>query len=139
MSSRMSLYPKSPYHILPLLIGTTISIAGFPAYFNLPGAIRYFGLPERIASSPAAHSPWILYTSRIQAVGMMLLVFYAQGNYQAVDTVMCFMPAFAAMDVWVVVREGVPQRAWMRATVGLVCGVYGALGGSRVSISCWGE
>jgi hypothetical protein len=127
-----SLLPSIPLsHILPLLIGISVTIACVPTYFNPSSGIRAFGLPERIASSPSAHSPFILYTSRIHAIGVMLLVFYAQGNYAAVDTVMGAMGFFGVVDVWVCVREGVP---WMRGVLGVACGIYGVMGvckGSR--------
>jgi hypothetical protein len=110
-----------------------MSIACIPAYFDQAYAIRLFGLPERIATAPAAHSPWILYTSRIHAIGIMMLIFFAQGNYAAVDMLMTFLGLFGVVDVWVCLREGVPEKAWKRGLAALVVGLYGICSGTRVS------
>jgi hypothetical protein len=115
-------------HILPVLLSTTIALSCIPAYFSPTYAIRLYGLPDRIATSPAAASPWILYSSRIQGVAMMMLVFYARGDYAAVDTVMSFIGFFGVVDVWVCLKEGVPKRAVERGVMSAVVGGYGLFG-----------
>jgi hypothetical protein len=122
------LIPVPLSHILPLFIGTSVTLACTPAYFDQAKAIRMFGLPERIATSPTAYSPWILYSSRIQATGMMILIFYAKGNYEAVDTVLSFIGFFGVVDIWVCMREGVRDKAWQRGLMSAVVGMYGLLG-----------
>jgi hypothetical protein len=122
------LIPVPLNHILPLFIGTSVTLACTPAYFNQAHAIRMYGLPERIATSPAAYSPWILYSSRIQAIGMMILIFYAKGDYAAVDTVLSFFGLLGIVDLWVCVREGVGSKAWQRGLMSAVVGMYGLLG-----------
>jgi hypothetical protein len=125
-----SLLPIPTRHILPLFISTSITLACIPTYFNPPSGIRAFGLPDRIATSPAAHSPWILYTSRIHAIGIMSLIFHARGDYEAVDTVMGTIGVFGLVDGWVCWKEGVLGTALWRSVVSLGVGVYGALGGT---------
>jgi hypothetical protein len=90
-----------------------------------------YGLPERIATSPAAYSPWILYSSRIQAIAMMMLVFLWRRDYEAVDTVMGFIGFLGAVDVWVCYREGVGKRAWERGVMSAVVAGYGMVGGTE--------
>jgi hypothetical protein len=129
----MSLLGLPMTHILPVFLGTSVSVACIPAYFNAPYAIRLFGLPERIATSPAAVSPWMLYSARIQSLAMMILVFYARGDYAAVDTTMAFIGCFGIADVYVCLKEGVPGKAWERGIWSFVVGLYGLAGVTQVS------
>jgi hypothetical protein len=60
----------------------------------------------------------------------MSLVFYARGDYKAVDTVMCVLGVLGGVDVWVCWREGVLETALWRGVVSAGVGVYGVLGGT---------
>ncbi|OAL05132.1 hypothetical protein IQ06DRAFT_213126 [Phaeosphaeriaceae sp. SRC1lsM3a] len=126
----MSLPPFSPYHIPALLIGTAISLACIPPYFNPRAGILEYGLPAHIANSPTAYSPWILYTSRIHAMGVLILTFYVKGNFEAVDMIMSAFGVLGLVDAWVCVREGVRKRALERGIMGVACGVWGFWGGT---------
>ncbi|KAH8731663.1 hypothetical protein GQ44DRAFT_604351 [Phaeosphaeriaceae sp. PMI808] len=121
-------------HIPPLFIGTSITCACIPTYFNTPFGMRLYGLPDHIATSSSAQSPFLLYTSRIHAIGMMVLVFYARGDYAAVDTVMSFLGFLGAMDVWVCVREGVKKKAVERGLTSLVVAAWGLAGMTSASL-----
>lgn len=116
----MSFLPFPPRHLVPLFVMSSTTLMSFPAYFNTPYAIHtLFGLPERIANSPHAQSPFILMTARIQAIGIMMWAFYLKGEYKAVDTVMAILGTWVtAVDVWVCIREGVKGKAVFRGAVG---------------------
>lgn len=130
----MPLLPFPARHIFPLAIMTSITFMSFPAYFNTPYAIQeLFGLPERIAKSPHAQSPFVLMTARIQAIGIMLWVFYLKGEFGAVDTVMGVLGTWVTMfDVWVCWREGVKGKALFRGISGGLVGIWGLLGLTKV-------
>lgn len=123
-------------HLPPLFIGFSVTIACGISYFDIPAGIRAYGLPERIASSPSAVSPWLLYVNRMQTVGMMILVFYAKGEYAAVDTVMAFVGVHAIADVYVCLKEGVPNAAIARGLMGATVSAWGLVGMTSVSPGC---
>ncbi|KAF1952228.1 hypothetical protein CC80DRAFT_495563 [Byssothecium circinans] len=113
-----------PRHIPALLIATSTSIGGLLPLFNAPSAMRSFGLPDRIANSPTAHSPFVLYGSRISAMGVLVFAAYARGDYVAVDFILALMGVFfGPVDVFVCWREGVGGKALFR---GVSCAVVGA-------------
>ncbi|KAH7066658.1 hypothetical protein BKA63DRAFT_424808 [Paraphoma chrysanthemicola] len=120
-------------HLPPLLLGTATTVACFPCYFNVPWAIGHYGLPDRIASSSTAHSPWMLYTNRAHVVGMLILTFLAKRNYAAVDTVMAFIGFMGAMDVYVCLKEDVPRTATWRGIASGLMAAWGLLGMTQVS------
>lgn len=136
-------------HLPPLFIGFSVTIACSISYFDIAAGIRAYGLPERIASSPSALSPSLLYVNRMQTVGMMILAFYyAKGEYAAVDTVMSFVGVHAIADVYVCRKEGVPMPRSLgrdgsgRCIVGIGWYDIRELTGSwmrdHLECACWG-
>ncbi len=126
-----------PRHLFPLFTMTSVTLMSFPAYFNTPFAMHnLFGLPQRIATSPTASSPFILMTARIQAIGIMMCVFYAKGEYAAVDTVMAILGTWVtAVDVWICLKEGVRDKAVFRGVMGGLVGLCGWMGLTAVGVS----
>ena len=119
-----------PFHLLhvpPLLVATALTVGGMMPFWNPDGAIREFGLPERIAVSPPAHACFIISGARISALGMALWVFYLQDKLAAVDTVLALLFYVGAVDGYVCWREGESGKAVFRFLSGVVIGGWGAL------------
>ncbi|KAJ6499806.1 hypothetical protein DFH09DRAFT_945135, partial [Mycena vulgaris] len=116
-------------HIPSLFVATATTFGGLMPFFNAEHAILEFGLPLRIAASKPAHwqSIMILSSARITAIGLVIFLFYFQGNLAAVDTVMALMAYVGAVDGYVCWMEGVPGKALFRAGSGLLIGAWGAL------------
>jgi hypothetical protein len=96
--------------------------------WNPQGAIRAFGFPERIATSQPAQACFTVYGARATCLGMAIWIFYLQGKLQAVDTILALQSYATAVDAYVCWREGVPQKALLRALAGVLVGGWGLLG-----------
>jgi hypothetical protein len=120
-------------HIPPLLIGTMVTVMSTPTYFNVPWGMRLFGLPNRIADAPSAQSAFVLYTSRIQSISALILIFYAKGDYAAVDTVMSMFGFMGTVDVYLCVKEGIPDKALLRGVTSALVALWGWYGMTVVS------
>jgi hypothetical protein len=102
-------------HIPALFAASTQTFGGLWPLWNAPAAMVEFGFPARIAESPTAAPVMTVGTARTTAIGLIMFVFYAQGNYQAVDTVLAITGGWAALvDTWVVWREGNQGHALFR-------------------------
>lgn len=80
--------PFSPRHIPVIFQGTAYVVGGALTYVNPRQAILTFGLPEDIATSPPAQLYSTIDGSRCITLGVLLWLFYLQGNLAAVDTVL---------------------------------------------------
>ena len=127
----ISMSTFSPYHTLPLFIGTALGVGGLMPFWNPAGAIREFGLPERFAISQPVQQSFVISGARVSVLGAATWIFYLQGNLAAVDTIMSLMLWVGAVDGYVCWREGVPSKALMRAASGLIIGGWGMLGLSQ--------
>jgi hypothetical protein len=102
-------------HIPALFAATTQAFGGLWPLWDARGAMLEFGFPARIADVPASAPVMTVGTARTTAIGLIMLVFYAQGKYDAVDTVLAVTGAWAALvDFWVVRNEGNGRHALFR-------------------------
>ncbi|KAL0935966.1 efflux pump antibiotic resistance [Colletotrichum truncatum] len=117
-----------PAHILPLLFATTFTIGGALPLWNPTRAILEFGLPEHIANTKEAHSPFAVYGSRMTAWGIAMWSFYLRGNIKALDTMLAVLFYMGIADGYVCYMEGVPGRALFRFLASAVLSGWGFLG-----------
>jgi hypothetical protein len=123
-------------HVPPLLAATAMTIGAIMPFWDPEGAIRLFGLPERIATSQPAQACFTLYGARATCLGMAIWIFYLQGKLKSADTILALQGYVAAVDAYICWQEGVPKKAIFRALVGVIVGGWGALGlTSRGSIN----
>jgi hypothetical protein len=115
-------------HIPPLLLATTTTVGGFMPLWDPEGAIRLFGLPQRIAISKTAHPLMILSSARISAIGIAIWMLYLRKNYEAVDVVLTSIGWIGVIDGYVCWNEGVPGKAVMRSTSSLLAMLWGVFG-----------
>ncbi|KAJ6519175.1 hypothetical protein C8R45DRAFT_14168 [Mycena sanguinolenta] len=115
-------------HIPPLFVATALTFGGLWPVFDGPGAIRDFGLPERVAVSSPAQSVMILSSGRGTAIGLALFAFYFQRKYAAFDTVMASLLYVGLVDGYVCWLEGVPGKALFRFSSGVLIAGWGVLG-----------
>lgn len=97
-----------------------------------------FGLPERIASSRPAQPVMVLCSARTTTLGLLMFIFYRQGRFEDVDTVMSVMGAYLGLvDSYVCWKEGMPGKAVFRCVSGIVIAGLGLIGlteGSQGSV-----
>jgi len=115
-------------HIPPLFVSAALTFGGLFPFFDGPGAIREFGLPESVATSRAATSVMILSSGRGTAIGLALFAFYFQRKYAAFDTVMTSLFYVGLVDGYVCWLEGVSGRGLFRFASGVLIGGWGLLG-----------
>jgi hypothetical protein len=100
-----------PLHIPPLLLASVFTIGGMMPFWNAPGAIRSFGLPEHIANSKAAQTCFTVYSSRMTAWGIGMWTFWFRNNLKAIDTMLSLLLYVGAVDGYVCWKEGVPSKS----------------------------
>jgi hypothetical protein len=115
----------SLFHIPPLLIATSLTIGGMMPFWNPEGAIRAFGLPDRIAVSKPAQSCFTVYSSRATVHGAAIWILYLRGNLSAVDTLLSVLIYATAIDGYVCWKEGVRGSAVFRMTAGFIVSGWG--------------
>lgn len=117
-------------HLLPLAVATLHASGGLISpLIDSKGAILMFGLPERVAESPAAQTVFASGSIRTSAFGVLVWVFYLQRKLEAVDTVHLVMGTFLGLaDSYVCWLAGVPGHAAFKATAGLLIAGWGAAG-----------
>jgi hypothetical protein len=115
-------------HIPPLLLATTITIGGFMPLWDAEGAIRLFGLPQRIAISKTAQPIMVLSSARISAIGIAIWMLYIRQQYEAMDIVLMVFAYIGAIDGYVCWKEGVPGKAVFRAISSAAVGLWGFYG-----------
>ncbi|CAG9952196.1 unnamed protein product [Clonostachys rosea f. rosea IK726] len=120
--------PFSPRHIPPLFIATAFTLGGLLPLWNPARAIREYGLPERVAESPTAHSPFAAYGSRTTIIGVVMWTLYIRREYRSLDTVMSLLLFAGGVDGYLCWKEGVPGRGWFRFLSSVVFSVWGLAG-----------
>ena len=115
-------------HIPPLFVATATTFGGLLPFFNAEYAIVEFGLPQRIAVSKPVQAIMVASSARITAIGLSLFVFYFQGSFAAVDTVLAILSYVGLVDGYVCWREGVPKKAIFRLVSGLLIAAWGWFG-----------
>ncbi|KAJ7356623.1 hypothetical protein DFH08DRAFT_849556 [Mycena albidolilacea] len=115
-------------HIPPLFVAAALTFGGLFPFFDSPGAILEFGLPDHVAASSPAQSVMILSSGRGTAIGLALLMFYYRRNYSAFDTVMATLFYVGVVDGYVCWLEGVSGKALFRFGSGVLISGWGFLG-----------
>jgi hypothetical protein len=97
--------------------------------FYLQAAIREMGFPPRIHTSKETQAIMTLGMVRTTTIGLALWNFYAQGKFEAVDTLLVILGAwFGAVDACVCWKEGVPGKAMFRRCSGALIAGMGLWG-----------
>ncbi|KAK5991834.1 hypothetical protein PT974_05220 [Cladobotryum mycophilum] len=102
-------------HIPPLFVASATTFGGLWPFWSPRDAMLEFGLPERIANSPAAHPVMVLCSARSTTLGVLMLVFYHQNKLAEVDTIMSIIGAYLGLvDGYICWKEGMPGKAVFR-------------------------
>ena len=118
-----------PRHIPALIAGSTMALGGLWPIFNAPAAMLEFGLPARIANTPAAAPVMVVGTVRTTIIGVLILVFYSRRQMDVVDTFLAVTGGYAGLvDSYVVWREGSPSQAVFRLVSSWLIGAWGVFG-----------
>ncbi|KAJ9144139.1 hypothetical protein NKR23_g6198 [Pleurostoma richardsiae] len=117
----------TPYHIVPLFVASATAFGGLIPFWDPAGAIREFGLPERVAAAKPAHACFVISGARISSLGTAIWIFYLRGDLSAVDTIMALLGYVGVVDGYVCWREVVPSKAVFRAFMGIMIGGWGLL------------
>ena len=114
-----------PRHIPALFAATVMTFGGMWSFLDARGAMLEFGLPERIASTPAAAAVMHINNARTTVFGMCMYAFYFRRDLAACDTILAILGAYAVLvDSYVVWKEGNPRKAAFRlASSGLLSAV----------------
>ncbi|KPM43183.1 hypothetical protein AK830_g3368 [Neonectria ditissima] len=123
-----TLPPFTAWHIPPLFVATTFTFGGMLPFWKPARAIREFGLPERIATSPEAHTCFAVYGSRMSMFGIAIYTFYLRGDFRSLDTILTLLAVAGSVDGYLCWKEGVPGIALFRVVSGLLLGGYGYFG-----------
>lgn len=117
-------------HLLPLAVATLHAAGGlFWPLIDPEGSILMFGLPQRVAESPAAQTIFASGPIRTSAFGVLVWLFYLQGKLEEVDNVHLVMGIWLGLeDSFVCWMAGLPGQAVFKATAGLLIAGWGTAG-----------
>ncbi|KAK7921467.1 hypothetical protein PG985_009489 [Apiospora marii] len=116
-------------HIPALFTATVMTFGGMWSYFDPRAAMLEFGLPDRIASTPAAAAVMHINNARTTVLGMCLYALYFTRQGAACDTVLAILGAYAGVvDSYVVWKEGNPRKAAFRFASSWVLSAVGFAG-----------
>ena len=116
-------------HIPALFAASTMAFGGLWPMFDARGAILEFGLPARIADTPATAPVMVVGNVRTTIIGLLMLIFYSRGQYEVVDTFMAVTGAYAGLiDSYVVWKEGNPGKAAARLVSSGLIAAWGFAG-----------
>ncbi|KAI0835996.1 hypothetical protein F5Y06DRAFT_274969 [Hypoxylon sp. FL0890] len=102
-------------HIPALFSATVMTFGGMWSYFDPRAAMLEFGLPDRIASTPAAAAVMHINNARTTVLGMCMYTLYFRHEFTACDTILAVLGAYAGVvDSYVVWKEGNPRKAAFR-------------------------
>ncbi|KAI1483291.1 hypothetical protein K445DRAFT_318285 [Daldinia sp. EC12] len=104
-----------PRHIPALFTATVMTFGGMWSIFDARAAMLEFGLPERIASAPAAAAVMHINNARTTAFGICMYTLYFRRDLAACDTILAVLGAYAGVvDSYVVWKQGNPRKAAFR-------------------------
>lgn len=105
----------SSRHILPLLIGGATTFGGVWTMFDARGSMLKFGLPASVADQRVTHPIWVIGHAKATVLGLLCFIFYSQGKYAEVDTVLVVFGGWSGVvDSYVVWKSGKPGMALFR-------------------------
>ncbi|KAI5919989.1 hypothetical protein F4810DRAFT_685134 [Camillea tinctor] len=73
-------------HVPALFVATVMTFGGMWSYFDVRAAMLEFGLPDRIASTPAAAAVMHINNARTIVLGMCMYTLYFYRELAACDT-----------------------------------------------------
>jgi hypothetical protein len=114
-------------HILPLLLGTALTIGGMMPFWDAFGAIRAYGLNENFANSKPAQTSFVMSGARTTCLGLLIWIFYLQGKLREVDLIMSLTIYLGVVDFYVCWIEREEDRGWFRLFCTVVASGYGFL------------
>ncbi|KAH8767363.1 hypothetical protein F5883DRAFT_73387 [Diaporthe sp. PMI_573] len=114
-------------HVPTLFTATVMTLGGMWSYFDPRAAMLEFGLPDRIAATPAAAAVMHINNARTTVLGMSLYALYFRNHLATCDVILAILGAYAGLvDSYVVWKEGNPRKAafrlgssWLLSAVGL--------------------
>ncbi|OAQ58803.1 hypothetical protein VFPPC_14858 [Pochonia chlamydosporia 170] len=116
-------------HIPALIAGSTMAFGGLWPMFNARAAMLEFGLPPRVANTPAAAPVMIVGNVRTTIIGTLILLFYFRQQLDVVDTFLAVTGAYAGLvDSYVVWKEGSPSKATFRLISSWLIAAWGIFG-----------
>lgn len=116
-------------HIPALFTATVTTFGGMWSFLDARAAMLEFGLPDRIASTPAAAAVMHLNNARTSVFGMCMFTLYFRGDFAACDTILAILGAYAGVvDSYVVWKEGNPRKAAFRLVSSGLLSVVGLAG-----------
>ncbi|KAI0112997.1 hypothetical protein F4814DRAFT_331420 [Daldinia grandis] len=102
-------------HIPALFTATVMTFGGMWSFFDGRAAMLEFGLPDRIASTPAANAVMHINNARTTSFGICMYTLYFRHELVACDTILAVLGAYAGLvDSYVVWKEGNPRKAAFR-------------------------
>lgn len=116
-------------HIPALLAATTTFLGGFWPLFAPAEAMREFGLPESVASAPAAHPVMKINGARTTVLGATMFILYFRGMLAECDLLLALMGFYlGCVDSYVCWRLGAPGKAIFRLISSSALGAWGLFG-----------
>lgn len=116
-------------HVPTLFTATAMTFGGMWTYFDPRGAMLEFGLPDRIAATPAATAVMHINNARTTVLGMCLYTLYFRRQLAACDIILAILGAYAGVvDSYVVWKEGNPRKAAFRLTCSWLLSAVGFSG-----------
>ncbi|KAK4190674.1 hypothetical protein QBC35DRAFT_489430 [Podospora australis] len=123
-------YPGfSPRHIPAIILATTSAFGGIWPMFNAEKAMLEFGFPRKVAQAPETRPVMVNGQARTTILGALAFIFYFQGKFVEVDTIMAVFGLYAGVvDSYLVWKGGGPQKAVFRLAASWFLGVCGVAG-----------
>ncbi|KAI0455628.1 hypothetical protein F5B21DRAFT_503187 [Xylaria acuta] len=98
-----------PRHIPALMVAVTMTFGGVWPLLDPRGSMLEFGLPPRIANTPAAAPVFKSGNARTTVTGLLTFFFYVRNQLDVVDTIMAITGAYCGLvDGYVVWGGGKP-------------------------------
>ncbi|KAI1345472.1 hypothetical protein F5Y01DRAFT_57214 [Xylaria sp. FL0043] len=117
------------YRDLPVIIsGLTMTLWGFLPFLNARRAMLELGFSTRVANSRSAALPMIIVGSHTTILGLLIVIFYFQGKFEALNTVLITMPYAGFVEGYFVRKEGNWGKAIFPTVTGFILGGHGLSG-----------
>ena len=92
-----------------------MTFGGIWPLFDARGAMLEFGLPARIADTPASSPVMVINGARTTIIGLLVFTFYSRNQLDLVDLVMAVTGTYAGLvDSYVVWKGGNSRKAVFR-------------------------